>query len=149
MRLKSRKVFLVTALTLVSSVFAANHHLLNGTWILDPVRSDFHGQPMIQTGSVTIFDRQGNLSVERNFTYQGANGSSWYSFSIDGPEGSTIHQGKTIKSRAKWEGDVLRVNTVENGASTVERFSLTPDDSLMLIVERPGLPAMTLFFHRQ
>ncbi|MGD0299882.1 MAG: hypothetical protein ABSE86_22545 [Bryobacteraceae bacterium] len=147
-----RKIFLryTPALVLFTvSVIAANHHSLNGTWTLEPTRSNFDGEPAIQTGSVTINDRQHNITVTRSFSYDGANESFEYSFSTDGRENSSIHQGKAFKSKAKWDGDVLRVTTTENGSTTAERYSLSPDGSLMLVVERPEHRPVTLFFQRQ
>jgi len=152
MRRNVRKIFLGYTLALIVfavSVIAANHHSLNGTWTLEPTRSNFDGEPAIQTGSVTINDRQHNITVARSFSYDGANESFEYSFSTDGRENSSIHQGKAFKSKAKWDGDVLRVTTMENGSTTVERFSQSPDGSLMLVVERPEHRPVTLFFQRQ
>ena len=152
MRQNLRNIFLGCTLASVLfavSAFAANHHSLNGTWMLEPARSNFGGEPAIQTGSVTINDREHNITVTRSFSYDGANESFEYSFSTDGRENSSIHPGKAFKSKAKWEGDVLRVTTTDNGATTVERFSLSPDGSLMLVVERPEHRPVTLFFQRQ
>jgi len=152
MRRKAGKIFLGSILAWVlfaAYAMAANHHKLNGTWILEPTRSDFAGQSAIQTGAVTINDREHNITVTRNFSYDGANESVEYTFTTDGRENSSIHQGTTFKSKAKWEGDVLKVATTENGATTVERYSLSPDGSLMLVVERPEHRQVTLYFQRQ
>jgi hypothetical protein len=152
MRQNMSKIFLGSSLALVlfaASAIAANHHSLNGTWSLVPTRSTFDGEPAIQTGSVTINDREHNITVTRSFSYDGANESFAYSFSTDGRENSSIHQGKAFKSKAKWEGDVLRVTTTDNGTTTVERFSLAPDGALMLVVERQEHRPVTLFFERQ
>jgi hypothetical protein len=152
MRQIMSKIFLGSLLALVlfaGLAVAANHHSLNGTWSLVPTRSTFDGEPAIQTGSVTINDREHNITVTRSFSYDGANESFEYSFSTDGRENSSIHEGKAFKSKAKWEGDVLRVTTTDNGATTVERYSLAPDGALMLVVERPEHRPVTLFFERQ
>lgn len=152
MRRNMSKIFLESAAGMVLfavSAIAANHHSLNGTWTLEPTRSNFNGEPAIQTGSVSINDREHNITVTRSFSYDGANESFEYSFSTDGRENSSIHQGKAFKSKAKWDGDVLRVTTTDNGTTTVERFSLSPDGSLMLVVERPEHRPVTLFFQRQ
>jgi len=152
MRRNMSKIFLVSAagmVLLTVSANAANHHSLNGTWTLEPTRSHFEGEPTIQTGSVTINDREHNITVTRSFSYDGANESFEYGFSTDGRENSSIHQGKAFKTKAKWDGDVLRVTTTENGSTTTERFSQSPDGSLMLVVERPEHRPVTLFFQRQ
>ena len=75
--------FLTGAITLAifsGLAFATNHHELNGTWQLVPARSEFHGEPAIQTGTVTINDREGNIYVQRNFNFDGAKQSTSTSF---------------------------------------------------------------------
>lgn len=139
----------VTLVLLAASAMSADKHQLNGTWTLEPTKSDFAGQSTIQTGTVTIEDRQHNISVQRNFTYDGASQSFQYSFSTDGRENSTIKQGKRFRSKAKWDGDVLQVTTTDDAGTTIERYSLEPGGEMRLVVHRPGHEAITLFFQRQ
>ncbi|MGO4885940.1 MAG: hypothetical protein ACLP59_34725 [Bryobacteraceae bacterium] len=127
---------------------ASNHHDLNGTWVLIPEQSDFAGQTAINAGSLTISDRERHVYVSRTFSYDGALGTVSYSSSLDGNENSTIHEGKTFKTKAKFTGGVLQVTTTQDGIPTVERFSLQPDGRLILSVERPGAAPMTLAFRR-
>ena len=136
--------FLLAALT-----FASDHHALNGTWTLVPAKSDYAGREVVQTGTVTIDDRQGNITVSRNFTYGGANETFFYSFSTDGQENSTIKDGKDFKSKAKWEHNVLKVATTRDGVTTRERFSLTADGTLIVSVEQPEHRPITLVFQRK
>ena len=130
--------------------FAANHHAMNGTWQLAPQRSEFNGEPAIQTGTVTINDRERNVSVERNFNFDGANQSTSTSFSTDSQEKATIKDKEQgFKSKAKWDGNVLKVVTVQDGINIVERYSLRDDGVMMLQLERTGHQPETLFFQRQ
>jgi hypothetical protein len=152
MRLYSRKLFFASAVVLsllASSGFAGDHQRLNGTWTLLPTRSDFGGQPMLQTGSVTINDRERNITVSRSFSYEGANQSVSYTFTTDSQENATVRQGKTFKSKARWDDKVLKVTTVGENMTENERYSLTSDGMLMVVVERPGHPVQTLYFQRQ
>ena len=149
MRLQVRDICLgaVAAVVLCAgAAMAANHHELNGTWKLIPARSDFAGQPAIQTGTVTISDREHNIYIDRSFTYDGANQTTSYNFSTDGRENSTIHNGKTFKSKAKWDGDVLVVHTIQDNESVVERYTMDPDGTMSLVVERAGHPPVVLYF---
>jgi hypothetical protein len=152
MRLKSSNFFKTTTICLAffatSAAFAANHSL-NGTWILEPTKSEFGGEPALQTGTVTINDREHNITISRSFTYDGANETFSYSFSTDGRENSTIHQGKAFKSKAKWDDKVLKVTTTQNDVTVVERYSMEPDGSMKLMVERPGHHMISLFFQHQ
>ena len=132
-----------------ASTFASNHHSLNGTWTLIPTKSDFAGQTVIQTGTVTINDRERNITVSRNFTYDGASETVFSSFSTDGRVNSTIHEGKDFKSKAKWENNILKVTTTQGGATTVERYSLAADGTLILNVELPDHKPINLVFQHQ
>ncbi len=68
----------MTTLLFTVSAFAHEHTALNGTWTLVPAQSDFGGQPVIQTGTVTINERDGDITVSRSFKYQGANDTFFY-----------------------------------------------------------------------
>ena len=153
MRLQSRNFFKASVICLAffaaSAAIAGGHHSLNGIWVLEPTKSDFAGQPALQTGTVTINDREHNITVSRNFNYDGANETFSYSFSTDGRENSTIHQGKAFKSKAKWDDNVLKVTTTQNDVTVVERYSLEPDGSMKLMIERPSHRMISLFFQRQ
>lgn len=127
--------------------WANHHHDLNGTWQLVPTRSQFGGEPVIQTGTITINDRQGNITVSRNFTFDGANQTVSYSSMIDGKENATIQEG-AVTARAKWEGGTLRVTATQDGITTVERFRLTSDGSMLMTVDRPGHHEEILLFQR-
>jgi hypothetical protein len=129
-------------------VFAANHHELNGTWQLLPSRSELNGEPAIKTGVVTIRDREGNIYVSRNFDFDAENRSLTASFSTDSRAGASIKE-PGLKSKMKWDGDVLKVTTNQNGVTTVERYSLLGDGSMMQQVERTGHPSETFYFQRQ
>lgn len=131
------------------ALLAGSHRDLNGNWKLIPARSDFAGQPAIETGTVTINDREHNIYVDRSFTYDGGNQTTSYNFSTDGRENSTIRNGKAFKSKAKWDGDVLVVHTTQDDQSVVERYSMDPDGTMSLVVERSGRAPVLLYFERQ
>ena len=52
-----------TALALADS-----HQSLNGTWILVPTTGD-GSTPEIKTATITITDREHNIYISRNFTF--------------------------------------------------------------------------------
>lgn len=128
---------------------AANHHELNGTWQLVPQRSALNGEPAIQTGTVTINDRERNIYVQRNFNFDGANLSTSTSFSTDAREKTSIKDKEGFKSKAKWDGDVLKVVTNQDGVNVVERYKLGDDGAMLLQIERTGHQPETLYFQRQ
>src|SRR5580658_7742822 len=80
---------------------ANDHRSLNGVWQLIPARSEFNGEPAIQTGTVTINDRESNIFVQRNFNFDGPNQSTATSFATDSQENATS---SNRDSRAKRSG---------------------------------------------
>ncbi len=139
----------LTTLLFAFSAFARNHNAMNGTWTLVPAKSDFAGQPVVQTGTVTIAARDGIIIVTRSFKYAGATDTYFYRDITDAENNATIHTGKNLKSKTRWDHDVLKVTTTESGAVTVESYSLAPDGTMMASVVRPGRKPFTLVFQRQ
>lgn len=133
---------------LAIAAYAADHSAMNGTWTLVPAKSEFAGEPVIQTGTITIDDRQGNITVSRKFTYQGANETFFYSDSTDGERNAKIRSGDTI-SKTRWDHDSLKVTTTHDGTTTIETYSLAPDGTLTDVVERPSHQTIKLTFERE
>ena len=131
------------------SAMARDHSALNGTWILAPTKSDFAGQPVVQTGSVTISDQQGIIIVSRSFVYQGAVETFFYKDLTDAENDATIHTGKDLKSKTRWDHDVLKVTTTQSGAITVESYSLAADGAMLVRVATPEHSPITLVFQRK
>jgi hypothetical protein len=136
-------------LLLACSALARDHNALNGTWTLVPARSDFAGQPVVQTGTVTISDREGIIIVTRSFMYEGANETFFYRDVTDTENKATIHSGNDLKSKTKWDHDVLRVTTTQSGSVTTESYNLGADGTMMVSVVRPDHKAIALFFERK
>ncbi len=138
----------LTTILFAFSAFARDHSALNGTWTLVPAKSDFAGQPVVQTGTVTIADRQGIIIVSRSFVYAGAT-ETYYRDITDAENNATIHTGKDLKSKTRWDHDVLKVTTTQSGATTLESYTLGADGTMMVNVLRPEHKPITLVFHRQ
>ena len=138
----------LTALLFAFPAIARDHRAMNGTWTLVPTKSDFAGQPMVQTGTVTIDDHQGIITVSRNFVYAGATETYFYSDMTDAEHNATIHSGKDLKSKSRWDHDVLKVTTTQSGAITVESYALAADGIMTVSVARPEHKPITLVFQR-
>src|SRR6185369_10739325 len=95
----------LTTLLPGSTAFARDHDGLNGTWTLVPAKSNFAGQPVVQTGTVTIADREGIIIVSRSFVYESATETFFYSDVTDTEHNATIHTGKDLKSKTRWDHD--------------------------------------------
>jgi hypothetical protein len=135
------------ALGLATVALARRHDELNRIWVLRPTAAEFDGQPVTQTGTVRIDDREGNIAVVRNFTYSGAK-TFYYHDSTDGPRGTKI-RGEEAVAKARWEGDTLNVSTIRRGVETIDRYSLAPDGTMIDVMESAGRAPSTLVFHRQ
>jgi len=139
----------LAALLFTFTAFARDRTLLNGTWTLVPTKSDFAGQPVIQTGTVTINERDGDITVSRSFAYEGATNTFFYRDLTDSENNATIHSGKDLKSKTKWDHDVLKVITTQSSVVTVESYSLTADGAMLATVTRPDRKPITLVFQRK
>jgi hypothetical protein len=139
----------LAAILFAFPAYASDHHALNGTWTLIPAKSDFAGQPMVQTGTVTITDQQGVIVISRSFVYEGAAETVFYSDSTGSENNSTVHAGKDLKTKTRWDHDVLKVTTTQSGAITLEDYSLAADGTMMVKVVRPDHAPITLMFRRQ
>ena len=139
----------MTTLLFAFSAFARDHSALNGTWTLVPAQSDFAGQPVVQTGTVTIADREGIIIVSRSFVYVGATETFFYSDVTDSEHNATIHTGKDFKTKTRWDRDVLKVTTTQSDAITLESYSLAADGTMLVSVVRPEQKPITLVFQRQ
>jgi len=139
----------VTTLLFAISGFARDHRALNGTWTLVPSRSDFAGQPVVQTGTVTIADRDGILIVSRSFRYEGAIDTYFYRDITDAENNATIHTAKDLKSKTRWDHEVLKVTPTQAGAVTPESYTLAADGTMMVSVVRPEHKPITLVFQRE
>lgn len=129
--------------------FARDHSAMNGTWTLVPAKSDYAGQSVVQTGTVTIKDRQDIIIVSRRFVYKGATETFYYNDVTDSEHGDTIHTGKDLKSKTRWDHDVLKVTTTQSGAVTEESYTLAADGTMMVSVERPQHKPITLVFKHE
>ena len=143
------KVAILTTLLVTFPAFARDHSILNGTWTLVPAQSNFAGQPVIQTGTITISDQQGAIVLSRNFQYEGADSTSFYRESLGSQNNSTIHTNRDLKTKTKWEHDVLTVTTTQPGRVTVESYHLASDGTMTANVEVPGHDPITLHFERR
>lgn len=133
----------------VAALPAWAHPNLSGHWVLIPEQSTYHGQAATQSGDLTIEQRHGQLFISRHLMVDGPNGGMEFNFTTDGHEGSTIHQGRNMKTKAEWHDDTLEVKTKVNEQVTTERYRISPDrDQLVLTVDTPDGQTSTLVFRR-
>jgi hypothetical protein len=134
---------------LASSVLARDHSILNGTWTLVPAKSEFSGQPVMETGTVTISDHESVTVVTRSFQYEGAAQTFFYNDSTGTEFGGTVKVSKELKTRTRWDHDVLKVTTTQSGAVTTEDYTLAADGAMVCTVDKPGHKTFILRFERK
>src|ERR1700676_4408508 len=139
-------VAVLIALLFTLSAFARDHNALNGTWTLVPAKSDFAGQPVVQTGTVTIADREGIIIVSRSFVYEGATETFFYNDVTDSEHNATIHSGKDLKSKTRGEHDGLKATTTQPGSATTKSYSLAADGTMLASVVRQDRKSINLVF---
>jgi hypothetical protein len=142
-------IAVLTTLLFAFTAFGRDHSAYTGTWTLVPVKSDFAGQPVIQTGTVTINAPDDVIIVSRSFAYEGATETFFYKDRTDAENNATIRAGKDLKSKTKWDHDSLKVTTTESGAVTLESYSLAPDGTMLVSVVKPDRKPITLVFERK
>jgi hypothetical protein len=103
---------------------------------------------VVQTGTVTIADREGIIIVSRSFKYEGDTDTYFYRDLTDSEHNATIRTGKDLKSKTRWDRDVLKVTTTEAGAVTLESYTLAADGAMTVSVVRPEHTPITLVFQR-
>jgi hypothetical protein len=104
----------------------------------------------VQTGTVTISEREGIIIVSRSFKYEGATETFFYHDVTDAEDNQTIRTGKDLKSKSRWDHDVLKVTTTQSGAVTLESYALAADgDAMNVTVVKPQQKPITLVFQRQ
>lgn len=138
----------LTALLFAYPAFARDHGAFNGTWTLIPEKSEFAGQPVVQTGTVTISGQQGVIVVTRSFVYSGVTEVFFFNDSTGSENNSTVHLGKDLKTKTKWDHDALKVTTTQSGAITLESYTLSADGMLTDSVITPEHKPITLVFRR-
>jgi hypothetical protein len=139
----------LTTLLFAFPALARDHSALNGTWTLVPAKSEFAGQPVVQTGTMTINDRQGVIVVSRSFVYEGAAETFFYRDSTGSENNSTVHTGKDLKTKTRWDHDVLKVTTTQSGSVTLESYTLATDGTMTVSVSRPEHTPITLVFQHK
>jgi hypothetical protein len=72
----------------------------------------------------------------------------FYNDITDSENNATIHTGKDLKSKTRWDHNVLKVTTTLSGVTTLESYTLAADGTMMANVERPEHKPIRLVFQR-
>jgi hypothetical protein len=120
------------AVASIASVFAQDNAKWTGTWKMIPARSKFTGDGPasvvikldLKEGTLTETMTIGTDNGERAFTA---------TYTTDGKVTSQEVMGRTAKTFAKWEKDVLVIDFNADGRAFVRKFSLSEDGKTMTV----------------
>jgi hypothetical protein len=123
----------------------------SGTWILDKSKSDVselmgteeRAEKVQNASLIMVVEQQGTaLNVTRTLTIEGAEKQGTYRYKTDGTETTnTTPRGRSIVSKASWEGESLVIVSTreltilwkEFSANIKEVWSLSPDGKTLTI----------------
>ena len=133
----SRIGFLLAALFYLSAAMAQAKPNFTGTWKLNTDKSDFGPIPG-PTSQTDKIDQQ-DASMKINRTQAGQRGEATYdlTYTLDGEERSNLIRGNAVKSKAKWNGDALDIETKltaqDNELTITDKWTLTDDGKSITI----------------
>ena len=140
-------IFCAAGVALLFAAEACAHprDFLNGTWVVQPVQTEHSGEPVTLTGTVTIDDVDGEITVSRNFTYTGHE-TFYFRDRVEAAKSTIRGDGETVRMR---DGDALMVFTTRDGVQTVDNYSLAPDGTMIDVAESAGNTPLMVVLHRQ
>jgi hypothetical protein len=142
-----RKLGMTAVLVVALAVagYAQKKADFSGTWTLDADKSEMAptsgggGRGGMMAGPMTIRQTADTLTIER----QGPNGAITQTYKLDGSESENKMMGRggemTVKSKAKWDGDKLVIESTREGqngpVTNTATYSL---QGASLVVENAG-----------
>jgi hypothetical protein len=95
--------------------------------------------------------RDGDITVSRSFKHEGASDTFFYRDITDSENNATIHTGKELKTKTRWDHDVLKVTNTntQSGVVTLETYTLAADGTMLVSVLRPEHKPISLLFQRK
>ena len=139
---RSLTVIALSVLGLVSTALAKTN--LTGTWKVDNAKSDFGAMPAPQSTVSTIDQEDPKLKIST--TSVGDSGERTFTlvFTTDGTESTNEVGSIQIKSKARWEGNDLIVESkaaTDQGEFTVkDRWSLSEDAKTLKLLRQWASP---------
>lgn len=133
----TRSAFLAVAAALVASALPlAARPNFSGTWTMVAAKSDFGRMPAPTKYEQKIEHNDPNLKVTISQAGQHGDRSNDFVYHTGGKQTTNDAIGGSMKSKAKWEGDVLVINstmTIQgNDVPVVDRYSLGADGMLTM-----------------
>jgi hypothetical protein len=103
----------------------------SGTWKLNTSTSDFGRLPHPEKATATIEHADPNLQLTSDLTGPRGQQVTKFKFTTDGAEVTNVNGPVELKSRAKWDGDVLVIESKGafqgNDVTMIDKWSLSED----------------------
>lgn len=114
----------------------------SGTWKMVAEKSDFGAMPAPHHYQQKIEHNDPNLKISITQEGQGGDQTSDYTYHTGGKETSNASRGGTMKSKAKWDGETLVINSTLNiqgfDLPVVERYALA--DGMLTLTRKMTTP---------
>lgn len=123
---------------------AAARPNLTGNWKMVPARSDFGAMPAPTSYEQKIEHNDPDLKV--TVAQKGARGdqTNEFNYNTKGKETSNTMRGSALKSKAKWQGDVLMIDSKldiqGNVVSIADSYELAPDGNSLTVTRKMNTP---------
>lgn len=131
-----RNTFLALALAAFAVSPLAAKQNFTGTWTMVPTKSDFGAMPAPSKYEQKIEHNDPNLKITISQTGQRGDRSNDFVYHTGGKETTNDTRGGSMKSKAKWEGDTLVINSTMmiqgNPVPVVDRYNIGADGMLTL-----------------
>jgi len=136
----NKTLALVALCALVLASAAAATANLSGTWKTDMAKSDFGAMPAPQSNVSNIDHADPKLVIATTSVGNSGERTFTLTFSTDGAETTNEVGSVQIKSKARWEGNDLLIDskaTTDQGEFTVkDRWSLAEDGKTLTLVRQ-------------
>lgn len=152
----SRLAFLCASFMLAASLAAAKPNF-SGTWLINLPKSDYGRIPPPEKLARTVKHSDPNITVSTTQSRQGKESTASFTYTTDGKETSNKTPTGEVKVMAKWEGDILVVESTREIQGTevkqIDRWTAAEDGKSMTVVvtlkSPQGETRMLLFLDKQ
>ena len=115
-----------------------------GTWKLNVETSDFGPMPRLEKGTMTIDHSEPNVQFSNDATGPRGQQTTKFKYMTDGSEVSNTNGSSEMKSKAKWDGDVLTIETKGNfngnDVTLNDKWSLSGDGKIFKLNRHITVP---------
>jgi hypothetical protein len=133
----SPKLTRLCALFVFSAAVLAAKPNFTGEWKMNASKSDFGQLPAPEKMVRTIQHDEPNLHIKTNQVGSQGEITTELKYTTDGKEATNTTRGGQVKGTAKWDGDVLVIESTRTIQSVeinqVDRWSIAPDGKSMMV----------------